>query len=105
MALQGLAQKPLCRNLVAFPRHEVLERLALLIDGAPEIVRHAVDPREHLVEVPAPMTECPHRLDPVAADLGGEDHPEAVPPEPHGLVGDVDPTLVKETLDVAQRQG
>jgi hypothetical protein len=35
-----------------------------------------------------------------AANIG----PKPVPPEPHGLVADVDPTLGHEIFDVAQRQ-
>jgi hypothetical protein len=52
-----------------------------------------IDPDEILTEVPAPVRECPHPIDPVAADLGGKYRPEPVPPEPHGLKTNVDAAL------------
>ena len=45
-----------------------------------------------------------HSLDPFAPDLGGEHRAEPVPPEPHGLMADLDAALVQEVLDVAQRE-
>jgi hypothetical protein len=39
------------------------------------------------------------------ADLGSEHRAKPVPPEPDGLVADVDPALGQQILDVAQRQG
>ena len=38
------------------------------------------------------------------ADLGGKYRAKPVPPEPDGLVADVDPALGQEILDIAQRQ-
>src|SRR5271165_549307 len=38
------------------------------------------------------------------SDLGGEYGAKSVPPEPDGLVADVDPALGQQILDVAQRQ-
>ena len=38
--------------------------------------------------------------DPPLADLGGEHRAKPVPPEPHGLMADVDPALGQEILDV-----
>jgi hypothetical protein len=64
-----------------------------VINSAPEIVFHAVDLHENLVEMPASMAEIPHRLDPATADLGRENRAEPVPPEPHRLVRDVDAAL------------
>lgn len=56
---------------LAIPRlgHEALQHLALMIDGAPEIVLLAVDLHEHLVEAPAPVAESPHPVDALAPDL------------------------------------
>ena len=64
----------------------------------------AVDLDENLVKAPTPARECPHPVDPFAADLGGEHRPDPVPPEPHGLMADVVAALGHEVLDVSQRQ-
>ena len=64
-----------------------------MIDRSPEVVGLAVDLHEHLVEVLAPMTEPAHRARSLTADVGCEERPEPVPPEPHSLVADVDATL------------
>jgi hypothetical protein len=50
------------------------------------------------------MPECPHRLDPVPPDLGGEDRPEPVPPKPDRLMGNVDAALVQQVFDVPERE-
>jgi hypothetical protein len=50
------------------------------------------------------MPEVPHRLDPAAPDLGRENRPEPIPPEPHRLMRDVDPPLVQKVLNVPQRK-
>ena len=83
---------------------EAFEHLAFMIDGTPEVVLHPVDLHEHLVEMPASMLKMPHRLDPVSTDFSREDRPEPVPPEPHCLVGNVDPALVQQILDVPERE-
>ncbi len=75
-----------------------------MVDSAPEIVLHAVDLHENLVEVPASMPEIPHRLDPTPAYLGRENRPEPVPPEPHRFMRDVDAALVQQVLDVPERK-
>jgi len=46
--------------------------------------------------------ERPHPIDPFAPDLSGEHWPEPVPPEPHGLVADVDAALGQEVLNASQ---
>jgi len=50
------------------------------------------------------MPERPHRLSTVATDLGRENRPEPIPPEPHRLMRDVDPPLVQKVFDVPQRK-
>jgi hypothetical protein len=38
------------------------------------------------------------------ANLGGEHRAKPIPPEPHGLMADVDPALGQEIFDVSKRQ-
>ena len=76
-----------------------LEDLAFMIDGAPEIHPLARDPDDHLVEMPSiarprtnlPQPPCNHR-------------PEFQHPAAHALVGDVEPALGKQFLDIALAQ-
>ncbi|KAF0231185.1 MAG: hypothetical protein FD175_1054 [Beijerinckiaceae bacterium] len=75
-----------------------------MISRAPEVVFLAVDLHEDLVKMPPPMAESPHRLNAVSPDLSSQNGSEPVPPEPHRLVGDIDTPLVKQILDIPQRQ-
>src|SRR6056297_446378 len=83
--------------------YEALKHLAFVIDGAPEVVHLAVDLHEHLVEVPSPVAGL-HALDAALADLGSEQRTEAMPPEPHRLVADLDTALMQKILDVPKRE-
>jgi hypothetical protein len=75
-----------------------------MIDGTPKVVFHAVDFPNDFVKMPASMLEIPLALDPAAADLRRENRPEAVPPKPNRLMGDVDASLVQQILDIPQRK-
>ena len=75
-----------------------------MIDSTPEVMTLAVDPDEHLIQMPAPMREVAHSVNPLLADLAGEHRTEPVPPEPDRLVADVDAALGQKVLDLAQRQ-
>src|SRR5437667_1800229 len=75
-----------------------------MVDGAPEIAELAVDPHECLIHMPPPLNIAAHVRDAPLANLGGEHWTKPVPPEPDGLIADVDPALGQEILDVAQRQ-
>ena len=79
------------------------EMLAFMVDGAPEIAEPAVDFYERLVQMPPPTRVVAHMRRPPPADLGGEHRAKPVPPEPHGLMADVDSALRQEALDIAQR--
>ncbi|MFZ3326535.1 MAG: DUF4331 family protein [Methylocella sp.] len=57
-----------------------------------------------LIQVPAPLQIAAHVRDASLTNLGGEHRAKPVPPEPDGLVADVDPAVGQEILDVAQRQ-
>jgi hypothetical protein len=82
---------------------EAFQHLSLVIDGAPQLVPLAVDLHEHLVQVPSPAAGL-HALDPALPDLGCEQRAEAMPPEPHRLVADLDAAFVQHVLDALQRR-
>ncbi len=50
------------------------------------------------------MPERPHRLHPAAPDLGRENRPKPVPPEPHRLMRDIDAPLMQKVFDVPERE-
>jgi hypothetical protein len=92
------------RSFVPFLRYEGLEDFTLMIHRAPEIVLLAVDLGVHLIKVPTPMGEAAHPADPLPANVCRKQRSEPVPPEPHGLMADVDPALEEQVFDVPQTQ-
>ena len=92
------------RSLVTLLRHIRFKDFALVIHRAPEVVSLASDFDEYLVQVPSPLRASPYRFRPALADLMGEVSTEAVDPKPDAFVADVDPTLLQEVFDIAQRQ-
>ena len=81
-----------------------LQHLALVAHGTPEIVLYAVHLHEHLVQVPAPAANRAHPFLPFPTDPCREHRPEALPPEPHRLMADLDPALAEQVLHIPQRQ-
>src|SRR5271168_3177135 len=75
-----------------------------MIDRPPQIAELAVDLHERLIQVPTPLRIAAHVRGASLADLGSEHWAKPVPPQPDGLVADVDPALGQQILDVAQRQ-
>ena len=48
------------------------------------------------------MLEMTHGLNAVPSDFSGENRPEPVPPEPHGLMRHVDAALAQQILYILQ---
>ena len=86
MAFHHFPEEHQCSGLVTGLNGEGFECLAFVIDSPPQMMLLTVDFHKHLVEMPAPVGIRPHAVDPFPSDLSGEHRPEAVPPEPHGLV-------------------
>ena len=66
--------------------NEDVEHNAVLIHGAPKIVLHALDPDEHLVQVPPVPGPWP-----AAAQAVGKAPAELLAPAPNSLIGDNTP--------------
>src|ERR1700676_4791863 len=79
--------------------NEDVEHNAVLIHGAPKIVLRALDPAEHLVQVPFVPRSWPP-----AAKTVGKTLAEFLAPAPNGLVGDHNAPLSQEQLDIAQAE-
>lgn len=60
---------------------------------------------DDLVEMPAPVGQGAHPVDPPAPNLGSKHWAEPVPPAPHGLMVDVDAAFMQQVFDVAEREG
>jgi len=74
-----------------------------MIKRAPQVMCLAVDPNEHLVQVPA-LVRIKTTMNPSFPDLCGEHRPEPVPPEPDRLMADVDAPFEQKVFDLAERQ-
>ena len=96
-------QKPLEEALrgvgIAPGLNEDVEHDAILIDGTPEIVLHASDSDEDLVQVP--LVPWPW---PAAAQAVSETRAEFLAPASYRLVGDHDAALSQEQLNVPQAE-
>jgi hypothetical protein len=76
----------------------------LLINCAPQVVPLAVDLHENLVQVPLLIRVCTHFLVKFGADFSGKNRAKSIPPAPQSFVADVDPALVQQVLDIAERK-
>ena len=79
--------------------NEDVEHNAILIDGAPEVMLHALDPDEDFVQVP--LVPWPR---PAAAQAVGETRTEFLAPASHRLVGDENAALSQEQLNIPQAE-
>lgn len=75
-----------------------------MVDRTPQIVRLAIDLYEDLIEVPSPLRILSMPLNALLSDLRGKHWTKTVPPGTHRLVADIDPSFMKQVLDLPQRQ-
>ncbi len=75
-----------------------------MINGSPQVMSLAIDPHENLIQMPAPLRPGPHLCGTLLLDFSCERRAEPIPPEPHGLVANIDPSFMKQVLDLPQRQ-
>jgi HAD superfamily hydrolase (TIGR01509 family) len=97
--LQQPFEEALRRLGIAPGLNQDIEHNAILIDGAPEIVLHALDPDEDFVHVPLVA-----RSRPASPQAVGETRGEFLAPASHRLVGDDDATLGEDQLNIPQAQ-
>src|SRR6476620_9003590 len=77
--------------------HEHVEDHAILIDGAPEIMRDAVDLEEHLVQMPFVSGTCTP-----SPEASGIRRAELLAPPPDCFVTDHDPACRHQLFHVAK---
>jgi hypothetical protein len=102
MPRHGFPEEFHCGFSIPALGHKGFQDFAFVIDGPPEVAGGTVDFCGNPIQMPPPVGQGPHSVDPLAADLGGEHRAEAVPPEPHGLMADVAAALLQQVFDVAQ---
>lgn len=73
-----------------------------MVDRPPKVMHLAVDLRVDLVEVPPPVTEALHPVNPLAPDVRCKHRTEPVPPQPHCLVAQAAATLEQQVLHIPQ---
>ena len=74
---------------------ENLKHLAFVIHRKSEIMRLAVDPDEHFVQVPT-LLGIRSMINPPLPDLRGEHRTKPVPPKPRCFVADIDTALEQQ---------
>src|ERR1700730_14960094 len=77
-----------------------VKNFALGIHGTPEVDQATIDLEIDFVEMPGHM-----RLRPAFAKIGRDHGSKMVHPAAHRLIGNQDPTLSQQILDVAEAQG
>ena len=98
-AFQQPAKEPFGRFGVPPRLNEDVEHDAVLIHGAPKIMLHALDPNEHLVQMPlvtGPWT--------TAAQAGGKGLTELLAPAPNCLIGHNNATLGQQKLNISKAE-
>jgi hypothetical protein len=97
--LQQSSEQALCGVGIAPCLHPDVEHNAILIDGAPEIVLHALDPDEDFVHVPLVAWSRPPASQAISETRG-----KFLTPASHRLVGDDDATLSQEQFNISQAE-
>ena len=90
------ASAALGRSGIPAVLHEDVEHDPVLVHRPPEIVQHAVDPDEHLVEVPGVS-----RLGSAPSEPSGEIRTKFPAPVPDALVRDHHAALSQDQLDIS----
>ena len=103
MPLERLLHKSQGCGFIAGSRHIAFEKLAFMVDGPPKIDHLTLQLPVHLIKMSFPMSEAPHPANSLPIDLCSEQRSEPVPPEAHGSMTQVDPTLEQQILDIPQR--
>jgi hypothetical protein len=75
-----------------------------MVDRALKIMLLPINLHEHLVAVPAPVTDPAYARNALPLNFRGEQRAKPVPPEPHCLVANVGSTFEQKVFDIPKRQ-
>jgi hypothetical protein len=98
-ALQQPSKEAFGRLCVPPWLNEDVEHDAVLIHGTPKITLHALNPDEHLIQMP--LVTGPRTT---AAQAFGKALAKFLAPAPNGLIGDDDATLGQQELNIPQAE-
>ena len=98
-ALQQTLEEPLGGFRIPPVLHKDIENHAALIHGTPQVMLNALDPDEHLIEVP--LVSRPR---PTASQTMGKALAKFPTPAPHRLIGHNDAPFSQEQFHVAQTE-
>ena len=73
-----------------------------MVHRSPKVMKLAIDPHEHLINVPSPYGIAAPRNSSLS-DLRREYRTEVVPPVADSFMADINVALVKEIFDIAKR--
>jgi hypothetical protein len=96
---QQSLEEPFRSGPIASSLNQDVEHNAILIDCAPEVALHALDPDEHLIEVP--LVSWPR---PAAPQAIGEIRAEFLAPPSHRLVGDDNASFSQDQFNISQAE-
>lgn len=100
LSFQQLAKEAFGCSPISSRLHEDVDHVAVLVDGAPQVLKLALDGDEDLVEIPDVTESAP--LTPQAAGILAAKLPA---PLPDRLVRDSNSTFGEQVLHVSQAQG
>jgi len=84
-------------------RRENFKHFCCVIDSTPAIMRLAIYPHKHLIEMPAPVLIRP-MMDPSLSNFRSKHRAEPVPPKPHRLVAGTDAALEQDVVALGSKQ-
>jgi hypothetical protein len=96
---QQSLEEPFRSGPITSGLNQDVEHNPMLIDRAPEIMLHPLDPDEHFIEVP--LVSWPR---PTAPQAIGEIRTEFLAPPSHRLVGDDNASFSQDQLHIAQAE-
>ena len=95
-ALQQPSEKPFGRLAISPWLNEDVEHDAVLIHGTPQIMLHALDPDEHLIDVPLVPGSWSAAVDAFCEGLA-----KLLAPPTNRLIGDDDATFSQKQLNIS----
>nr|WP_233348652.1 hypothetical protein [Henriciella algicola] len=98
--LHRFSEKPQGPCFIASFRDLAFQHVALMVESPSKIVGLSADLHQDLVEVPLPLTDFPHIVRTANADLAGKHRAQAINPEPHALVADINSALMEQVFDI-----
>ena len=76
MPLHGFPEDSQCGFSIPALGHKGLQDFASVVERSPDVARDAVDLHKDRIQMPSPVWQGPHTIDPLASGLGGNIWPQ-----------------------------